>query len=429
MASKTNLWAEILRESSKRSKYPPSTIIFAGDVGCGKTSLVDKLCSENGSTIQAEKSAAKSSSRMEILSYNYFNVDDGSIDSESALRVNLWSVSNNTFENAFEVIYRPSLTSQESPDRLLLMIGLDLSQGDECIKTLKRWLQKVQVYCTHYHASIGDKLSAKIKSSTMAHIRTARAIRGAASQVEDTNEAFDGSAPNSSSSSIAAFGVPILVVGCKSDKVVSDTAVALKASQELQGQLRSLCLQVGASLIYTSATSPDNAKTASMARFKKYVHHRLYPESISACPLPLQIDDALDGVFVPAGFDTVELIASSTGVADSAVQSFEEWFSVPASSGQVGNSPTGVIQEIESEQDWLLGLNNYVLQATNSMTSLQTAPSTTPTSGPIATSAAITSAIPPAAPTTRRSTRATSATQQKKEDVDDFFKSLLTSKK
>jgi hypothetical protein len=52
----------------------------------------------------------------------------------------------------------------------------------------------------------------------------------------------------------------------------------MKQARELQGRLRSICLEVGAALVFTSAGAKDQTNCAAL---KKYLLHRLYPEQVS----------------------------------------------------------------------------------------------------------------------------------------------------
>lgn len=106
-AGTENLWGALLRESSKRSKYPASVCVLLGDAACDKSQVTGRLCAGSG-----EEQPQTSPS---ILAYDYFSVED--VESESPLRVNMWTLHDTTFDGAFDAIYRP-VEANESPARV-----------------------------------------------------------------------------------------------------------------------------------------------------------------------------------------------------------------------------------------------------------------------------------------------------------------------
>ena len=92
-----NLWSTFLRESSKRSQSQEPTCSVVGDETSGaKQLLVKSLC---GVSSEGESAV---SNRRDIVSYNYFDIDDK--DLESAARVNAWILDNNIFDSAFDIL-------------------------------------------------------------------------------------------------------------------------------------------------------------------------------------------------------------------------------------------------------------------------------------------------------------------------------------
>ena len=96
-----NLWSTLLKESSKRFKAPEATCIFLGDTDIGKSTLLNKI---GGSTVEPD---ANGRMIKDIISYAFIDVDEGILDSESVSRINLWSISNKTFEGCIENVVRP----------------------------------------------------------------------------------------------------------------------------------------------------------------------------------------------------------------------------------------------------------------------------------------------------------------------------------
>jgi hypothetical protein len=103
------------------------------------------------------------------------------------------------------------------------------------------------------------------------------------------------------------FVIPVIVVACKSDLLISNDIIANKKSKEIQGKLRYICLEIGASLIYSSSSNDVNC-----SKLKKYLLYSLYPSIINNNYQA--IEEGIDQCFIPTGCDSKTLIANSTGV-------------------------------------------------------------------------------------------------------------------
>ena len=102
-----NLWSTLLKESSKRFKAPEATCVFFGDSGIGKSSLVQKI---GGSSNFDNGGYGRTIS--DILSYAFIDIDEGILNSESVPRINLWSISDKTFEGCLENVVKPGKSSE-----------------------------------------------------------------------------------------------------------------------------------------------------------------------------------------------------------------------------------------------------------------------------------------------------------------------------
>lgn len=91
MATENNLWVSLLRESSKRSIVSESSCVLLGEKESGKRTLMERLCSNPCKTDNDD-----------ILSYNYFDVEEGAYEFSS--KINMWSFSESIFEKSSEII-------------------------------------------------------------------------------------------------------------------------------------------------------------------------------------------------------------------------------------------------------------------------------------------------------------------------------------
>ena len=146
----------------------------------------------------------------------------------------------------------------------------------------------------------------------------------------------------------------------------------MKSFKSLQGSVRSLCLDAGAGLVYTSATTDLNC-----SKLQKYMLHSLYAESFKLS-LSVNIEDGIGTAFVPAGKDSAELINATTGVNMAEVLAhFEETApvsvfekmtlrddgSMQRDRGREAGGTSNVEKSLENEQEWLSRLKKFVALA------------------------------------------------------------------
>lgn len=161
--------------------------------------------------------------------------------------------------------------------QLIFLVVLDLSKPDDCVASLHNWLQRISAYITKYHSDIGADESRNIKTSLLNYLSRARSTKGSVEK-STSDESSESDAPDIESNFILEhFGLPIIVVGTKVDTVPVDSSADMKRAKDVQGRIRSICLEAGAALIYTAA---EGQLTTNCAELKKYLIHRLYPDQI-----------------------------------------------------------------------------------------------------------------------------------------------------
>ena len=391
------LWHSLLRESSKVKRIPQASCVVIGDVGIGKSKLVDSICSSNNKHVNVSNDNIKT----EIVSYNYLDFEE--YESDTAARIHLWTIGLQTFDKAFELLVNPKKT-----ERLAIIIALDLTK-DDVVDTLTYWLRKSKTYCQIFHSELIKDTSDQLKSFQAYYIQNIKSSKGTAlQQPEDASINSDNNND---------FGLPIIVVGCKADSLKLDDVTSSRKAKEIQSQLRAICLQANSALIYTSAI-----KNVNCQKLGKYIMHRLYHDIIPFNDLG--IEDGIDNIFIPTGFDTKDLISIATGVSVTNLQAVDLNKTISSDednqrkiaslfSKNLENVPSNQIVEIESEEEWISGLQNFI----NQVTAGGAANNSTST----ATSAADTNK----STTNKRTSVRAPVALEEKQDVDDFFKSLL----
>lgn len=410
MAEHSNLWETILRDSTKRSRLPEGTILFIGESCSGKNELVEKLTSVD--------SKQSNRSKTEILSYCFFHAtdpDEGPVDIETATRINLWSLGDQAF-GASDLVLDPTKL-----ERAVIMIGLDLSQIDTCCDYLRKWSNKAKQCISSFDKKLGDEAK-KLRIEQNATYNNN--IRNQTIKITGESESTVEQSIESTSNFISSLSIPIVVVGYKSHFVQVDDLSTMKKAKEVQGQLRSLCMSVGAALVYNSVEKDINS-----TRLHKYLLHRLYPETFNTS---LSIEDGLASVFIPAGFDSSQLIFLGTGVKTESVPPLDESMvdiskaDSPTSEGLTATTTTTATNssqlELEDEQTWLAGLHSYIEQVVAAPVAMPKSASqqnmTTPAL--LDSKSAKTARVPATKPATAPNTA-----NMGTEDIQKFFEGLM----
>ena len=287
------LWQNIILQSvSKRPAVAEASIVLVGDRGSGKGKLVHGLCQhgacEDGCGSSASirnrsgniANGSSSSGGGSIAVYDHFDVDDTmSTNAACAQRVHMWAVDEALFDSCCEDLYGGTGDDQGP---LMFAVVVDVSlPGDAPLRSLERWLRRVHSHCARHHS--------------------------------------DRPKTTSKSPSGSFLSLPLLVVASNCDALggaepLGRGAVDVrKLFQTSQGQLRAVCLQVGAALIYTGTHGDTPVRNLDCLR--SYIAQQLYPGGVRP---PLAAADGPDfATFIPAGSDSVDLIAQTTGYSAS----------------------------------------------------------------------------------------------------------------
>jgi hypothetical protein len=204
------------------------------------------------------------------------------------------------------------------------LLALDLSKPEDCIATLHSWLHKISAFSIKYHNSLSKDVSKALKKSIWTYLKNARSARrrhnqhgevGNEDNGKNTSELQDeDEAELEGNFATSCFGLPVIIVGCKADAIQMESAAVIKHSRDIHGRLRSICMEVGAALVYTAAATcagaavPSSSSagtstavaaasaaegvaapstTGNCAELKAYIMHRLFPDQI---PLDQSLD-------------------------------------------------------------------------------------------------------------------------------------------
>lgn len=167
-------------------------------------------------------------------------------------------------------------------------------------------------------------------------------------------------------------GIPIIVACCITDQLcrslLAQHTVASLAEKKLDfigRRLRQVCLEYGAALFYTSSMPRKraNSNTASASSsvsigtnieaLQDYIFHRLY-EADFHFSLPARVVGSTDdfGILVPSGYDTADLIDSTTPEHLTKAASPSSSSSSPLSSSSQPPSTSSSSQKLTDETPW-----------------------------------------------------------------------------
>lgn len=149
-----------------------------------------------------------------------------------------------------------------------------MTKGEAALASIKYWLLQIIHIVKNVLSTLNNEQSDYIKSQFAYYLDSARVHKGQSHQTHDsTNYNFSSS---SYQAALTNFPFPIIIAGCKMDLLDLNEISSIKLLKELQGKIRLLSLEIGASIIFTST---EDEKKISL--LKRYISHRLYPEYLS----------------------------------------------------------------------------------------------------------------------------------------------------
>jgi hypothetical protein len=165
-----------------------------------------------------------------------------------------------------DIYFKPSSDDK----KMAVVIVIDLS-SDDCVQSLRQWIHAIS-------RDISSRLQPKISSDML-----------------------------------PSFNTPLVVVGTKSDQIRVDNIDSLKRAKSIQGQLRSVCLQNNACLVYTA--SPCDGDVINAAAVKEHLARQLsFDSSVIDNNRDFQIKEGTNDASIPVGCDSFDLIRASTDV-------------------------------------------------------------------------------------------------------------------
>lgn len=290
-----NLWGTILKEASRsiNDRLDAKNVLVLGDRNSGKSTLVTRL--QGLDITQVEKGVA--------LGYSFIDIrNTNEADDEPVARLNVWQMEG---EPELKELLKFGL-NPSSIANCVVVISLDFSQPWNLIESLNKWLAVLQKHISSVSLQLPPGAYNELKNSLTYDFQNYAEPNESAvpskshkkkRPVEETDllPMKEGTLTNN-------LGVPIIVCCSKTDyfsQLEKDYNYKESHFDYIQTTIRRICLQYGASLVYTSSRKDKNCDI-----LLKYLKHILYGFEFNVKPQLLEKDI----LFVPIGADSVAKI-------------------------------------------------------------------------------------------------------------------------
>ncbi|KAI9844163.1 MAG: hypothetical protein M1837_005763 [Sclerophora amabilis] len=250
---KTDMWSSMLDRVSSGKKLPEKSILVLGGTPELQKEFLEGLSKDPSS---GRKPTDRQSNRLPplanefALGYTYHDVLDADHDDILA-RLSLYLLSDAS--PSFAPLLKPLFTPQSIPSTLAVII-LDWSQPWAWLRQLRDWIQLLRSTLI----SLDDECQ-DVMEDNMARWKNRGREGGGIDGV-----AGDVSAPLGSGEWDEPLGIPLCVVCQNAEKIETLEKERGWKDEEFDFVLqfvRTVLLKHGASLIYTSATTPDSLQT------------------------------------------------------------------------------------------------------------------------------------------------------------------------
>lgn len=287
-----DIWGQILKGATRKNAettMESRSVVVLGDRNSGKSSLLARTHNEDITDIN--KGVA--------LTYTFLDVQEDE-NEDPVGRIDFWQLEG---EPAHSDLLRFALNEATVATALALIV-LDFSQPWALAATLRKWLTILaeQVRgATSSSKSMEDQVrlyGQTYKDPTPDAANSKKKKKKATTTTEDPTLL----PPLDSAVLTTNLGIPIVVVCTKCDSVAQlekDFDYSEGIFEYIQTYLRKICLNYGATLIYTSARKETNC-----ALLVDYIEHRLFGFELRQRAQLLE----KDCIFVPFGWDSMAKI-------------------------------------------------------------------------------------------------------------------------
>jgi dynein cytoplasmic 1 light intermediate chain len=294
-----NVWHDLLQKYTKTASDVNGNVFVLGDGQNGKGFLLRKLRDRQ----------FNQKSREYLVDYSYCNVKnyhDEDEPDEVRGRLNIWEFDDPEHSQGLLPRFLRTHGLKES----LIVLTIDLSQPWSIMKSLQTWMDVLNEAIAATTKDIDDvtrqELRERISSHNQRFIDPSRQKVGASGPEQhiDDDAIVDYSIPTKN------IGIPLVIVGCKADALgtVFQTQTGVgDRFHFINKRLREFALEYGAALMFTSSVGGGT----NVEALQDYIYHRLFNFDLRQHAQPEGTETEF-GVYIPAGFDSTELVNSVT---------------------------------------------------------------------------------------------------------------------
>uniref|UniRef100_K3WLE9 Dynein light intermediate chain n=1 Tax=Globisporangium ultimum (strain ATCC 200006 / CBS 805.95 / DAOM BR144) TaxID=431595 RepID=K3WLE9_GLOUD len=299
-ATGTNLWQQILRESSVRSKLPTANLLVVGDAESGKSALLTRLDEAMTPQQGPHDPQGQPHAIDTLLAYTTMNVIDpkakesgGDASDDIIAKIRAWRFNDLSVKDLIRIAAKPHALKHT-----VAAIVLDLSRPWTIKSSLDQWSSALEGELLHQINQLPPDARNELYGAIKQHILT----------YEDPS--IDHSAPTPMDTSTSEFmeegvlsknlGVPLILIVAKAD-LRPDNSLKM---DYIEYVLRQFAIKYGAAIFYTSAKTGANIDT-----LRKYILHRTYPSQFKFMQSPQLVERG--AILVPSGYDSFQLVDQS----------------------------------------------------------------------------------------------------------------------
>ncbi|KAF7731782.1 hypothetical protein EC973_008297 [Apophysomyces ossiformis] len=351
---KDEIWSTILKGVASSKMVPTKNVLVLGDPGCGKSTLIHYLKHDPGpqTTLPEADDVATASFGVNVnnnytqlpienldedttntlaLGYTFVDVQDE--ENEAIARLSLYQLGLSAQE--YLPLLKFALSSNTIADSLVIL-ALDWTRPWKFMETFQRWInvlqhsieeickegsagetwsrgraivdeirEKVEHYIqTYSEPSLSQTHGFSVAPSTSSGSTPSTAATFSSTPLVTTTTAADQvTLPLPQGCLTTNFGIPIVVVCCKSDAMNMLEQTQDYKDDEfdfIQQTLRCVCMKYGAALFYTSTLQPY-----TFHNLRQYILHRLLTMPSKPFPFMKKVQVVeRDCVLVPSGWDS-----------------------------------------------------------------------------------------------------------------------------
>lgn len=317
LLSSDNVWHALLSRSQRlKSRHSASTLIVLGDKNSGKNALLNHFRDRH--SVQSHQSIHQAPNDS-LLSYSYLSVKDwSSADVDDVLTVqHVWSLDSFDHVEVLAALLIRGLTPAEIAEMYATCFALIVVDAAN--------LTSVESQASKWHtalAKLRDLMFASLNSAqrhTLLQHQSLHVQSYYNSELHLTPEEVRADVPEIN------YGMPLLIAVTHIDALSKSNFQSQWPVDDrlecLAYVCRRIALQNGAALAFTSFSQPNSHainqsinQTQPRTIFltiQSYIYHRVYGFSLKASP-PKAIAVSEDAdLWIPAGFDSVDLIESA----------------------------------------------------------------------------------------------------------------------